>query len=112
LNIPNQNKKTKIMATMKMAVPHRLSQDEALNRVKKLLGQVRNQFADKISDLNENWNGNVGTFSFKAMKFAVSGTLTVTPSEVQLDGTLPWAANLFKGTIEKTIKDRAKELLA
>ena len=100
------------MATMNMSVPHRLSQDEALNRVKNLLGQVKNQFADKISDLNENWNGNVGTFNFKAMGFAVSGTLTVTPSEVKLDGTIPWAASFFKGKIEATIRERANELLA
>lgn len=95
-----------------MSVPHSLSQEKALNRVKNLLGQVKNQFADKISDLNENWDGNVGTFSFKAMGFAVSGTLTVTPAEVKLEGTIPWAASLFKGKIQDTIRERASELLA
>ncbi|KKP24673.1 MAG: hypothetical protein UR25_C0001G0162 [Candidatus Nomurabacteria bacterium GW2011_GWE1_32_28] len=35
------------MAKLNMAVSHRLSQDEALKRVKTLLGEVKTQFADQ-----------------------------------------------------------------
>jgi hypothetical protein len=100
------------MAKLNMSIPHHLSQDEALNRIKRLLGQVKQQYADRVTDLRESWEGNVGTFSFSAMGFSVSGTLNVTPSDVELNGNLPFAAGLFKGKIEQTIRERAEELLA
>ena len=51
------------MATLNMVVSHRLTQDEAVRRIKPLLGEVRNQFADKIriSDLREEWDGNTAS---------------------------------------------------
>jgi hypothetical protein len=100
------------MPKLKMVIPHELSQDEALRRIKTLLGEVKTQFADKISDLREQWNGNTGTFRFLAMGLAVSGTLVVKSSEVELSGNLPFAATLFKGKIESTIRERAESLLA
>ena len=100
------------MPKLNMTITHHLTQDEALKRIKTLLGEVKNQFADKISELNEKWNGNTGNFSFSAMGFSVSGTLIVSPSEVKLSGNLPFAANFFKGKIESTIRERAEILLA
>lgn len=100
------------MAKLNMAVSHRLRQDEAITRVRTLLGEVKNEFADRITDLHEEWNGNTGKFSFSAMGFSVSGTLTVKPSEVELSGNLPLAASLFKGKIESAIRERAETLLA
>lgn len=100
------------MAKLNMAVSHRLAQDEAVTRVKTLLGEVKKQFADKITDLHEEWDGNTGKFSFSAMGFSVSGTLTVKSSEVELSGNLPFAASFFKGKIESTIRERAETLLA
>ena len=95
-----------------MSVPHRLGQEEALKRVKTLLGDVKTQFGDKISDLREDWQDNIGSFSFTAMGFSVSGTLTVETSEVRLSANLPFAAMLFKGRMESTIRERAGTLLA
>ena len=100
------------MPKLSMTIPHRLKQDEALRRIKTLLNEVKGQFADKISDLREEWNGNTGKFSFSAMGFSVSGTLTVKSSEVELSGNLPFAASFFKSKIEETIRERAETLLA
>jgi hypothetical protein len=63
-----------------------------------------------VSDLQEQWSGNSGTFSFRAMGFAISGSLNVKPSEVELRGEFPWAAKPFQGTIEQTIRERAEKL--
>ena len=100
------------MAKLNMVVSHRLTQDEAVKRIKTLLGEVKNQFTDKISDLREEWNGNRGNFSFSVMGFSVAGILIVKPSEVELSGNLPLAASFFKGKIESTIRERAETLLA
>jgi len=105
-------KEVRRMSKLNMAVSHRLSQDEALRRIKTLLGETKKQFADKISNLHEEWNGNTGNFSLSAMGFPVSGTLTVKSSEVQLSGHLPFAATFFKGKIASVIRERAEALLA
>ena len=100
------------MPKLNMTVPHHLSQDEALKRIQGLLNNVRTQFADKISDLHEEWNDNVGRFSFSAMGMPVSGTLTVKPSEVEFSGDLPALATLYKSKIESTIRQQAETLLS
>ncbi|MGD0264868.1 MAG: polyhydroxyalkanoic acid system family protein [Candidatus Methylomirabilota bacterium] len=100
------------MPKLDMTVPHRLSQDEALRRIQGMRGEVKTQFAGKISNLHEDWSGSSGTFSFSAMGFPVSGTLAVRPSQVELSVDLPLAAAFFKGKIEATIRERAEALLA
>jgi putative polyhydroxyalkanoic acid system protein len=99
------------MSNFNMTISHSLTEDEAANRIKSLLGDVKAQFADKIQNLREEWDGNVGMFNFSAMGFPVSGTLTVRQSEIEISGTLPFAAMLFKARIESAIRDRAKTLL-
>ncbi len=100
------------MAKLNMVVSHRFTQEEAVKRIKTLLGEVKNQFADRISDLREEWDGNAGKFSFSAMGFPVSRTLIVKPSKVELSGSLPFASTFFKGKIESMIRERAETLLA
>jgi hypothetical protein len=100
------------MAKLSMTIPHNLPIEEALQRIKRLLGEVKNQFADKVSNVKEDWRGTMGTFSFSAMGFSVSGSLIVKPNEINIFGTLPFAAVFFKGKIESTIRERARTLLA
>jgi len=95
-----------------MTVPHQLPEDEALRRIQGLLSEVKSQFANKVSDLSENWDGGCGKFSFKVKGYAVSGTLSVQPTRVRLIAELPWQAALFRGTIETRIREKANELLA
>ena len=100
------------MPKMQVTVPHELGRDEALDRVKNLLSDMKAQYGDKITDLQENWTGNGGTFSFKAMGFKLSGSLDVTDDAMKLNGDFPWAAKPFQGTVEATIRERAERLLA
>ena len=99
------------MPKMNMVVPHNLGKEEALVRIKKLLGELKTQYGDQIQNLQESWSGDEGMFSFSAMGFSVSGKLVVGPSRVELTGNLPFAALPFKGRIERTIRERAVELL-
>jgi hypothetical protein len=100
------------MPLLNMTIDHKLTQDEAIKRIKTLLSSVKTQFADKISDLYEEWNGHTGKFSFSALNLNVSGTVTVNTSQVELAGNIPLLALPFKGKIESTIKERAETLLA
>jgi hypothetical protein len=95
-----------------VSIDHSLGQDVALERIKGMLGQVKENYGSQVSDLREDWTDNGGTFSFKAMGFRISGDLTVTDSKVMIDAEYPWAAKPFQGTIETTIRERAERLLA
>ena len=99
------------MSNIEFTVPHQLSQEEATSRIRNLLSQTANEHKDKIKNLQENWNNNVGQFSFSAMGYDISGTLTVNPSDVHIDAKVPFTVSLFKGTITKMIEERASQLL-
>jgi len=100
------------MANLNVSVPHKLSQDEALRRIKNLLKEVEMKFSDKISDLHERWDGNTGTFSFEVMGSSVSGALTVKGDKVEISGTIPFVMTFFRRKIEVAIKERAESILA
>ncbi len=99
------------MSTLEMTIPHNLPQEEALQRIKKLLSETTREHGDRIQDLQETWSGNTGNFSFKAQGYDISGTLTVNPSSIELQGKIPFAVSLFKGRITKMIDEKAAELL-
>jgi len=61
----------------------------------------------KIDNLEEQWDGNVGTFSFTAKGYDISGTLTVEDSTIELNGKIPFAVSLFKGAITRAIDEKA-----
>jgi hypothetical protein len=99
------------MPKMSMQIPHSLSSEEAKGRVQGMISSLKDQYGDKISDLNEEWSGDTGRFSLRAMGYKLAGTLQVTENDVRVDGDLPWAAKPFQGTIEATIRERAERLL-
>ncbi len=99
------------MPKMSMTIPHQLGEQEALSRIQGMLRDVKEQYGDRITDLHEQWSGNSGDFSFKAMGFALAGKIEARESEVAINGQLPWAAKPFQGTIEATIRERAERLL-
>jgi hypothetical protein len=93
-------------------VDHSLGREEALQRLHGMLAQVKESYGSQISDLEENWRADGGTFSFKAMGFKIGGELEVTDNAVDIDVDFPWAAKMFQGTIETTIRERAERLLS
>jgi hypothetical protein len=99
------------MPSINIAVPHNLSQDEARTRIQRLINENRAQLGNFVSDVQENWTGNTGTFGFRAMGFPISGRLHVEPSHVRVEINLPLAALPFKSKIESEMTTRAKALL-
>ena len=100
------------MAPFKMNIPHRLSQEEALARIKGLLGKLMQEQKDKISNVKEEWSGDTGNFQFTAKGFDLSGVIRVQPSSIDVDAKVPFAVSLFQGKIKQLINEKAGELLA
>jgi hypothetical protein len=94
-----------------MSIPHNQPEDEAMRRIKNEMANLKTQFADKISSIQENWSGNACEFSLSAMGFSGSGIMIVKQSEVEITGNLSFAAIFLKGKIESIIRDRLGKLL-
>ena len=101
----------KIMPKLEIKIPHNLTQSEALSRIQKFLPELKAQHSDRISDLEESWNGTTGTFKFKISGFKVSGNLLLGASDVLITGDLPLLSVPFKGIIESTILEKVSEVL-
>ena len=98
------------MPNLTVSVPHHLSQDEALQRIKTAVSKA--SVSGNVENLQENWSANVGTFSGSAMGQSASATITVNPSDVTFDIVLPFAASLFKSQIESGLRDFTTKLLS
>ena len=99
------------MSKLNISVPHKLSREEATQRIKGLLSQMKREYGDSIKDLDEDWSGDFCRFRFSIMGSSITGTLDILSDEVRIDGDLPFAASFFKGKIEETIREKASDLL-
>jgi hypothetical protein len=73
---------------------------------------VRDRYGSHVDNLRENWTNHTFTFGFKAMGMGISGTVQVEDASVKLKTELPLAAMLFKGSIERQIRQELSGLLA
>ena len=94
-----------------VSIDHRLSQDEALRRIRATVAQARAEYADEIDELRESWSGYVGAFQLSAMSQQASGAVTVNPSDVTVQITLPFLALVFKSRIESGMRDELAKIL-
>jgi len=100
------------MASFKMNIPHRLPKEEALSRIKQLLGKLEQEQKSIISNVQENWMGDIGQFSFTAKGYNVAGSIEVQDAGIQLNATVPFAVSLFEGSIKNIINSKSQELLS
>src|SRR5437867_3554115 len=100
------------MSSLSLKIPHSLSKEEALSRIKNLIGNMKEEHKSTISNVQETWDGEKGNFSFSAQGFALSGDIKVNDSEIEIHSQLPFAVSLFKSQIASMITNKAKELLS
>ena len=100
------------MPTLSVAVPHALGQQEATDRLKGHLGDVKDRFGRDVRDLVEQWDGHVLSYRFTTFGIPIQGTVTAGESDVKVSAELPFAAMMFRKTIEQQIRDRLEKILA
>ncbi|MCA9270716.1 MAG: polyhydroxyalkanoic acid system family protein [Planctomycetales bacterium] len=100
------------MPKFSTAVPHPLGKQAARLALEGLLSRVSEKFAQQVSSLEQSWTGDTLTFALTTYGFKISGNVVVEDSEVRLDGDLPFAAAMFKGKIESSIKTEIEKALA
>lgn len=99
------------MPSVSVQVAHQLGQAGARAALDNFMTANQEEVNQKISDLQQTWNGNVLDYSFKTMGMKISGTLDVQPDSVKVVTQLPLAAMLFKGMVEAQMRDNLTKLL-
>ena len=99
------------MPSIQTTVHHKLTEHEAMSRIKHLVTRLKHQHGDKVSNVEEEWHARSGKFSFTFHGFDLKGTVDLHPGIVEIHGKLPFAVSLFRGKIKDVIKEKAKELL-
>lgn len=100
------------MSSLNLNIQHNLSKEEALSRIKNLLAKLKEDQKDVVTDVQENWQDNKGSFSFKAKGFNLAGDIVVNDGNVEINSDLPFAVSFFKGAISDMITKKTKELLS
>lgn len=99
------------MPSLSVKVLHQLPVPEAVNRLQAFLEEVRRDHADRVSNVEGEWSAETLRFGFTAMSMQIRGHLVVSEEHVNVSGNLPFAASLFRGTIESTIREELEKLL-
>src|SRR5215213_9259507 len=99
------------MPSFSVTVPHSVGKQAARDRVANFLDNVRQDFSGQVSEVGGDWSGDELKFRLVASGLAISGSLLVGDTAVEVMGSLPLAAMFFKGQIESRIRDDLKRLL-
>jgi hypothetical protein len=99
------------MPKISITVPHNHGQAEAARRLGVFMDAIKSKYADQIKIIEQNFGETSGTFAFKTMGMTVSGTAEIGEEAVTIDCDLPFAAMMFKGRIEKEMRDSLQKVL-
>jgi putative polyhydroxyalkanoate system protein len=93
-------------------VPHTLTQPEARSRLERFADVLQQKFQNQVSELQQSWDGDTLRFGFKTYGIPLTGGITVGESDLAVDGDLPFAAMMFRGKIESSIREELERLVA
>src|SRR3989344_9413291 len=106
------------MASIYVDVPHEFTEQEALRRVQRSLGELKTKFPIQLSDVREEWLGSTGLVraNLEGIPFygrmSVEASVKVSGRSVEVSsGNLPAFPGAFRGQIEQTIRQHLTELL-
>jgi|SRR5688572_30358271 len=100
------------MPSIQVTIHHKLTEHEAMSRIKHLVTKLKHEHKNKISDSQEEWHARQARFHFAMKGFNLSGTVDLHPGTVEIHGKIPFALALFRGKIKEVLKEKANELFA
>ncbi|MBN2473892.1 MAG: polyhydroxyalkanoic acid system family protein [Pirellulales bacterium] len=100
------------MPRITVETSHALGQEEAVRRLKDKFTMAKGAYGDQVSDLQEQWSDSALSFGFKVVGMKIAGTLEAGASHVRLAAEVPLAAMMFKGSIERQVRQELDALLA
>lgn len=98
------------MPKFSVEIPHTLSAEEAKSRLERFAQMLADQHGERVSELDQTWNGNSLSFGFKTFGIKVSGAIAAEDHRLVVSGDLPFSAMIFKGKIESEIRHQLERL--
>ncbi len=89
------------MPIVSVTVPHEHNPDDVVQRAEPYIEKMVDDFEGH--DLDLEWNGRKGEFSFKSMAFKITGDVEVDEKQIVVNVDLPIMAMIFKDKVEKAI---------
>jgi hypothetical protein len=95
---------------MHIDIPHKFSQFEAAQRVKKGLAEAKPKLEGQATIEKEEWHGNTLNFAVTVQGQKIAGTLQIEDKKFVLDAKLPLLWRMFEGRIQREIEAQIKNL--
>ena len=92
-------------------VPHKLTVEDARNRIEQGFDTVQEQIAGKSVDVTQTWNGNAMSFTAGAMGQKLTGKLQVQDKNVLIEVDLPWFLAKLSTVVQEKLKKGTQLLL-
>ena len=99
------------MPTISLSVAHALGQETAAERIKTVLVGLSRQYAEQVTDVEQEWQQHTLQFRFRSLGFKISGTLQSHAERVECSCNLPLAAMIMRGKIESTLREELEKVL-
>jgi hypothetical protein len=100
------------MPSFHVRVPHALSIPHVQSRLAQLLANLQAGEVPDLDTLESRWSDNELHLRWQTRGLVLQGTLVIHAAHVEVTGTLPLAAALFRGRIERTIREELSRVLA
>jgi len=93
-------------------VPHSLGREEVRRRLDAALVRARDEFGDKIGELDATWDGEDRLrLLLTVMGMQIDSEVEIQPAELLVKLQIPGMAGLFAGKIKQGIEERLGGLL-
>ncbi|MFN9369120.1 MAG: polyhydroxyalkanoic acid system family protein [Planctomycetia bacterium] len=100
------------MKAVEVRVPHSLGREEVRRRLDAALVRARDEFGDKIGELDATWDGEDRLrLLLTVMGMQIDSEVEIQPAELLVKLQIPGMAGLFAGKIKQGIEERLGGLL-
>ena len=100
------------MSYLDLKIPHGISRQEALARIKQTVADLKQQHQDILQGIDEYWDGPEGRLRFSAKGMSLFARIYVGVDSIQLGSRLPLALAFYKNKIADKIQEKAIQLLS
>ena len=97
---------------MEIRRDHNMTMDSAVQLANQILPEFIEKAGDNVSNIQQQWDGNVLRFAFRTHGMNIKGTFLVTDDEIIIESELPFMARPFEGRVRSAIEQQLDILLS
>lgn len=94
-----------------ISIPHKLSQQDAQERIARGVNNARQKLGAGIAVVHETWTGNRMDFTLSALGGQITGRAEVEASSVRVELDLPWALAMLGPRLRDALEQEGRRAL-